>query len=256
MAGFTMARLAGKIALITGGGSGIGRATAMLFAREAAQVAVVDWDRAAGEETVALIRASGGRALFVPTDVTDAEQVEAAVQATVREFGALHVLHNNAGGSTKRDSRVTDAPLEEFWDKMKLDLFGTWLGCRYGIPQIIASGGGSVINMTSIFALIGTHRKDAYTAAKGAISALTRSMAVEYAAEKVRVNAIAPGATATARVLKLIAEDGVTGKSADSQLFGLVQPEDVANAALFLASDESRSTTGHILSVDGGLTIS
>lgn len=251
-----MARLEGKITLITGGGPGIGRATAMLFAQEAAQVSVVDWDRAAGEETVALIRASGGRALFVPTDVTDAEQVEAAVQATVREFGALHVLHNNAGGSTKRDSRVTDAPLEEFWDKMKLDLFGTWLGCRYGIPQIIASGGGSVINMTSIFALIGTHRKDAYTAAKGAISALTRSMAVEYAAEKVRVNAIAPGATATARVLKLIAEDGVTGKSADSQLFGLVQPEDVANAALFLASDESRSTTGHILSVDGGLTIS
>lgn len=251
-----MARLANKVALITGGGAGIGRATAVLFAREGARVAVVDRDQAAGAETVALIRAVGGEGLFVYTDVTEAEQVEAAVKATVDRFGGLHVLHNNAGGSSKRDSRVTEAPIEEFWDKMKLDLFGTWLGCRYGIPAIIASGGGSVINMTSIFALIGTHRKDAYTAAKGAISALTRSMAVEYAAERVRVNAIAPGATATARVLKLIEEDGVTVKSADGQLFGLVQPDDVANTALFLASDESRSTTGHILSVDGGLTIS
>ncbi|MCC7226844.1 MAG: SDR family oxidoreductase, partial [Burkholderiaceae bacterium] len=139
---------------------------------------------------------------------------------------------------------------------MQLDLFGMWLGCRHGIPALIESGGGSVINMSSIFALIGTHKKDAYTAAKGAISALTRSMAVEYAAQNVRVNAIAPGATGTERVLKLLQRDGVTNKSLDGQLFGLVPPKDVAYAALFLASDESASTTGHILSVDGGLTIS
>lgn len=195
-------------------------------------------------------------ALVIAADVTEPEQVEAAVTQTVTAFGGLHVLHNNAGGSTSRDSRVSEAPIDEFWSRIKVDLFGTWLGCRFGIPAIIASGGGAVINMTSIFALIGTHRKDAYTAAKGAVSALTRSMAVEYAAEHVRVNAIAPGATSTERVLKMMANNDATNLSAQNQMFGMVTPEDVAKAALFLACDDSRSTTGHILSVDGGLTIS
>lgn len=251
-----MPRLEGKVALITGGGAGIGRATCLLFAREGARVALADWDAAGGEETARLVRESGTQALFVKTDVSESDQVEHLVRKTVETFGALHILHNNAGGSSARDSRVSEVPVDEFWARIKIDLFGTWLGCRYGIPEIIKSGGGSVINMTSIFALIGTHRKDAYTAAKGGISALTRSMAVEYAKDKVRVNAIAPGATATERVLKMMNDDGVTGISAQNQLFGMVPPADVAYAALFLASDESASTTGHILSVDGGLTIS
>lgn len=251
-----MPRLDGKVALITGGGAGIGRATALLFAREGARVAVADWNAAAGEETAGLVRETGSQALFVKTDVSEADQVEHLVRATVETFGALHVLHNNAGGSSARDSRVSEVPVDEFWARIKIDLFGTWLGCRFGIPEIIKSGGGSVINMTSIFALIGTHRKDAYTAAKGGISALTRSMAVEYAKDKVRVNAIAPGATSTDRVLEMMGDDGVTGISARNQLFGMVPPADVAYAALYLASDESASTTGHILCVDGGLTIS
>ena len=251
-----MGRLEGKIALITGGGAGIGRATAVLFAREGARLALADWNMEAAETVAQEIRATGGEALAIKVDVSEAEQVEAAVQQTVQKFGGLHILHNNAGGSSARDSNVTEAPTDEFWARIKIDLFGTWLGCRYAIPEIIQSGGGSVINMTSIFALIGTHRKDAYTAAKGGVSALTRSMAVEFAASKVRVNAIAPGATATDRVIKMMTQDGVTGDSAKAQLFGMVAPEDVAQAALFLASDESRSTTGHILSVDGGLTIS
>ena len=170
-------------------------------------------------------------------------------------FGKLNILHNNAGGSTVKDGAVTEGATEEFWRKIQLDLFGTWLGCQHGIPAIIASGGGAVINMTSVVALIGTHRKDAYTAAKGAISALTRSMAVEYAAQKVRINAIAPGATGTDRVLTLLKDDGVTSKFLSGQMFGVVPPKDVAYAALYLASDESLSTTGHILTVDGGLTI-
>lgn len=251
-----MPRLDGKVVLITGGGAGIGRATAVLFAREGARVAVGDWDADGGEETARLVREAGSQALFVKTDVSDADQVEQLVRKTVESFGALHVLHNNAGGSSARDSTVSEAPVDEFWARIRIDLFGTWLGCRHGIPEIIKSGGGSVINMTSIFALIGTHRKDAYTAAKGGISALTRSMAVEYAKDKVRVNAIAPGATSTKRVLEMMGEDGVTGVSAGNQLFGMVAPQDVAYAALFLACDESASTTGHILSVDGGLTIS
>lgn len=253
-----MHRLEEKVAFITGGGAGIGRASALLFAKEGAQIVIAERDVAAGEETAALVEASTGRpALFIQTDVTEPESLEDAVKRTVARFGRFDVLYNNAGGSTVRDSRVTDAPAEEFWSKIKLDLFGTWLGCRYGIQAMMDTGnGGSVINSTSIFALIGTHGKDAYTAAKGAVSALTRSMAVEYASYRIRVNAVAPGATATERVLKLLKDDGVTSKSLDGQLFGLVQPEDIAHAALYLASDESRSTTGHILAVDGGLTIS
>ncbi|WP_226858371.1 SDR family NAD(P)-dependent oxidoreductase [Diaphorobacter aerolatus] len=251
-----MLKLENKTALITGAGAGIGRATALLFAAEGARIAVVERNVDAGQETARLIQEKGGQALFIAADVTEPEQVEAAVTQTVTAFGGLHVLHNNAGGSTSRDSRVSEAPIDEFWSRIKVDLFGTWLGCRFGIPAIIASGGGAVINMTSIFALIGTHRKDAYTAAKGAVSALTRSMAVEYAAEHVRVNAIAPGATSTERVLKMMANNDATNLSAQNQMFGMVTPEDVAKAALFLACDDSRSTTGHILSVDGGLTIS
>ncbi len=252
-----MDRLKGKVALITGGGAGIGRASSLLFAKEGAKIVIAERDAAAGEETVRLIESAGGQALFVQTDVTEAVDVERAVQLTVEKYDRFDILYNNAGGSTVRDSRVTDAPIDEFWSKIKLDLFGTWLGCRYGIQAMLDAGnGGSVINSTSIFALIGTHGKDAYTAAKGAVSALTRSMAVEYAQHKIRVNAVAPGATATARVLKLLKEDGVTSKSLDGQLFGLVQPEEIAYAALYLSSDEAKSTTGHILAVDGGLTIS
>lgn len=253
-----MHRLEGKVAFITGGGAGIGRASALLFAKEGAQIVIAERDAAAGEATAAMVEETTGRpARFIQTDVTEPESLEDAVKRTVAQFGRFDVLYNNAGGSTVRDSRVTDAPVEEFWAKMKLDLFGTWLGCRYGIQAMMDAGnGGSVINSTSIFALIGTHGKDAYTAAKGSVSALTRSMAVEYAQYRIRVNAVAPGATATERVLKLLKDDGVTSKSLDGQLFGLVQPEDIAHAALYLASDESRSTTGHILAVDGGLTIS
>ncbi|MFA7438458.1 SDR family NAD(P)-dependent oxidoreductase [Castellaniella sp.] len=252
-----MDRLKGKVALITGGGMGIGRASALRFAHEGATIVIAEKDTAAGEETVSKIRELGGEALFVQTDVTEADDVKNAVDSTVQRYGRFDIIYNNAGGSTVRDARVTDAPFEEFWSKIKLDLFGTWLGCRYGIQAMMDAGhGGSVINCTSIFALIGTHGKDAYTAAKGAISALTRSMAVEYSQYNIRVNAVAPGATATARVLKLLKEDNVTSKSLDGQLFGIIDPEHVAYAALYLASDESKSTTGHILSVDGGLTIS
>jgi NAD(P)-dependent dehydrogenase (short-subunit alcohol dehydrogenase family) len=249
-------RLNGKVAAITGGATGIGRATARLFCANGARVAILDLDEQTGAKTKAQLQADGGDAVFIACDVTEPDQVKRAFEQVKSHFGELHILHNNAGGSTMRDNQVTDTPDEEFWAKMKLDLFGTWLGSKYGIPLIIESGGGSVINMTSIFALIGTHKKDAYTAAKGAISALTRSMAVEYAAHKVRVNAIAPGATGTDRVKRLLAEDGVTANSLKNQLLGLIEPEDIADAALYLASNESRAVTGHILTVDAGLTIS
>jgi NAD(P)-dependent dehydrogenase (short-subunit alcohol dehydrogenase family) len=250
-----MARLKDKVAFITGAGSGIGRASAQLFAAEGAQVVIAEIDEVAGKQTQQLVEQAGGCALFVRTDVTDEQSVCAAVKVAVDRFGRINVLYNNVGGSTRQDGRVTEAPNEEFWRVMKVDLFGTWLCCKHVIPELIRAGGGSVINSTSVFALVGTREKDAYTAGKGAISALTRSMAVEYAAHRVRVNAVAPAATATERVLKLLAEDGgVIQQTADNQYFGLVQPHDVAHAALYLASEDARVTTGQILAVDGGFT--
>ena len=251
--GTDMTRLAGKVAFITGAASGIGRATAVLFAREGAQVVVADIAAESGEETAQL---AGHGATFVHTDVTNEASVQAAIRTTMATFGRLDVLHNNAGGSTPHDNTVVDAPIEEFWRVITLDLFGTFLGCRYGIPAMIESGGGSVINMTSNLALMGIAGRDCYTAAKGGVAALTRSLAVEFAPQRVRVNAIAPSATMTDRVQKLMAGNPAIDRLAQSHLLGLIQPEDIANAALYLASEESRMVTGQILPVDSGVTIS
>ena len=248
-----MALLAGKVAFITGAGAGIGRATAILFAREGAKVAIAEIDAAAGEETA---RLAGHGAIAIRTDVTDPASLAAAVRTAVDAFGGLHILHNNAGGSTSRDGTAVDAPLEEFWRAIKLDLFGTFLGCRFGIPEIVKSGGGSVINMSSNVALMGIAGRDCYTAAKGGIAAITRSLAVAYAPEKVRVNAIAPSATMTERVKKLVAGNPALTRLAAAHLLGPIAPEDIAAAALYLASDQSRMVTGQVLPIDSGVTIS
>jgi NAD(P)-dependent dehydrogenase (short-subunit alcohol dehydrogenase family) len=248
-----MARLAGKVAFITGAATGIGRATAVLFACEGAKVVVADIAAEAGEETAHL---AGNGAIAIRTDVTDEASLQAAIRTTLDTFGRLDVLHNNAGGSTPQDNTVVDAPIEEFWRVIRLDLFGTFLGCRHGIPAIIRSGGGAVINMASNLALMGITGRDCYTAAKGGIAALTRSLAVEFAPQRVRVNAIAPSATMTDRLKRLMAGNPAIDKLARSHLLGLIQPDDIANAALYLASEESRMVTGQILPVDSGVTIS
>jgi NAD(P)-dependent dehydrogenase (short-subunit alcohol dehydrogenase family) len=149
----SMPRLAGKVALVTGAGSGIGRATAILFAREGAKVAIAEIDASASEETAHL---AGNDAIAIRADVTDPDSLQAAFRVTVDKFGRLDVLHNNAGGSTAQDDTAVNAPLEEFWRAIKLDLYGTFLGCRFGIPELIRAGGGSVINMSSNVALLGS----------------------------------------------------------------------------------------------------
>jgi NAD(P)-dependent dehydrogenase (short-subunit alcohol dehydrogenase family) len=240
--GNAVAKLAGKVALITGAGSGIGRQAAILFASEGARIAVAEINSDSGNETVALIRNAGGDALFCQTDVTDERSVESAVRATVERFGGLDILYNNAGGSSPRDGSVVTTPIDEFWRAIKVDLFGTWLGCRFGIPEIIKRGGGSVVNMVSNVALMGMRDMSAYSAAKGGVAALTRATAVEFGPQNVRVNAIAPSVTIEAL--------------AKQHLVGLGDPLHVAHAALYLASPDSGVVTGQILAVDSGVTIS
>ncbi|SAL41681.1 SDR family NAD(P)-dependent oxidoreductase [Caballeronia humi] len=250
-------RLAGKVAYITGAGAGIGRAAAELFAREGATVIIAEFNSDDGEAVAEAINGKGGKARFFRTDVTNEESVRESIDAAIGFAGRIDVLYNNAGGSSAVDARVTDCPAEEFWRAVKLDLFGTWITCKYGIAAMMKSGGGSVINSCSVFALVGTRGKDAYTAAKGGISSITRSMAVEYAAHRIRVNALAPAVTKTNRVLGLIEiQPDVMAKTSERQLLGLVEPGEVAMTALFLASEESRTTTGQVFAVDGGFSIS
>jgi NAD(P)-dependent dehydrogenase (short-subunit alcohol dehydrogenase family) len=247
-------RLQAKVAVVTGAGHGIGRATARRFATEGASVVVADISVELGRETVELIGADGGEARFVETDVTDPASVERLMHETVATYGGLHVLHNNAGGSTVNDGPVTEVSLDEWWRAINLNLFGTFLGSRFGIPAIVASGGGSVINMASSVGMIGTAGRDAYTAAKGGIVSLTRSMAKEFAPSKVRVNALAPGAVATERVMAMMGERAHEWLDPDGGVPLMSQPSDIAAAALFLASDESRTVTATIVTVDGGWT--
>lgn len=247
-----MGRLDGKAAIVTGGASGIGRASALAFAREGAKVAILDLAENAGRELEAEIAAAGGQAFFVAADVTSEESVAAAFTTAEGRFGPVRILLNCAGGSSGRDGSLLDAPVEELWRTMQLDLLGTILSCRAAIPAMKAAGGGSIVNMSSVVSLIGVPGLDFYTAAKGAISALTRTLAMQHAESRIRINAIAPGVTMTERVLALSGGDVSRFPLSRKQVMGPSQPADVANAALFLASDEAAQVTGVILPVDGG----
>ena len=247
-----MTRLAGKVVLISGATSGIGKVSAGAFAREGAKVVLTGRRIAEGEAAAAEIRRAGGTAVFVQADVTDEAAVRNAVETTIRTYGCLHVLFNNAGGSSNADGRVTEASLDEFWRVIKLDLFGTFLCCRLAIPEIIRAGGGAVINNASMVGIKGELNRDAYTAAKGGVIALTRSMAAEFVREKVRVNAIAPGAVKTERILAMIEANPAAKKAVEIQPLGLIDPLEIAQLAVFLASDESRSITGEVFPISGG----
>lgn len=249
-------RLKDKVALITGAGSGIGHEAALLFAKEGASVVAVDMNEAAGKETVSAIESSGGRATFVRADVSRAADVEAMVAAAKRTYGRLNVLFNNAGIFPANDGSVLETD-EKTWDKvLSVNLKGVFLGCKYGIPALLESGGGSIINTASFVALMGSATPQiAYTASKGGVLALTREIAVEFARKGIRVNAICPGPVDTPLLQELFADPARRARRLVHIPMGrLAKPAEIAQAALFLASDESSYVNGAAFTVDGAIT--
>lgn len=247
-----MTRLAGKVVFISGATGGIGKVAAGCFAREGAKVVVTGRRVPEGEAVVEDITRQGGSAIFIRTDVTEVDSVQSAIEATIREYGQLNVLFNNAGGSSNADGTITGASLEEFWRVIKLDLYGTFLCSRFAVPEIIKAGGGSIVNNASMVGIMGEPSRAAYTSAKGGVIALTRSMAVQLVGDKVRVNAIAPGAVRTERIQAMIDANPAARKAVEVQPLGLIERLEVAQLALFLASDESRSITGEVFPMSGG----
>jgi NAD(P)-dependent dehydrogenase (short-subunit alcohol dehydrogenase family) len=248
-------RLAGKTALITGGNSGIGRASAILFAKEGAKVAVAARDVASGEDTVAAIKQTGGTAMFLPTDVSRSEDCRRAVERTLAEFGRIDVLFNNAGMALVKRLHETT---EDEWDRiLSTNLKSIYLMCRFAIPHMMAAGGGSIINTGSQLSMVAAPNFAAYCATKGAIVNLSRAMALDYAKHNIRVNTLCPGAVATPLLLRQFeGKEGPQGSLqhlADLHPMGRIgQPEELATAALFLACGEASFVTGTALVVDGG----
>jgi NAD(P)-dependent dehydrogenase (short-subunit alcohol dehydrogenase family) len=247
--------LTNKVAVITGGASGIGRATALLFAREGASVAVADIDKAAGNRLVHEIGSSGGRALFEATDVTLASDCERIVERAIREYGAIHILFNNAG--TIRRASVTELS-EEAWDRvMELNVKSMFLMSREVIPHMAGIGGGSIINMASGWGLAAGPKAAAYCASKGAVVLLTKAMAIDHGPQRIRVNCICPGDTDT-NMLRSEAQqlgeatDAFLAEAARRPLGRVGKAEEIAQAAMYLASDASSFVTGTALVVDGG----
>ena len=247
-------RLAGKVAIITGAASGIGRAAALLFATEGAKVVIADVDEERGRAVEGEI---GADALFVRTDVADGAQVRALVQAAVRRFGRLTTLYNNAAPVelvNTEDRSVTDLPEEVFDRMIAVILRGTYLCSKHAIPEIVRAGGGSVINTSTVDAIVGQGGYDAYAAAKGGVLSLTRAMAVGYARHGVRVNAILPGFVRTPATEPWLARDASRRVMESLHLTRIGEPEDIARFALYLASDESEYVTGGWHAIDGGFS--
>jgi NAD(P)-dependent dehydrogenase (short-subunit alcohol dehydrogenase family) len=251
-------RLKDKIAVITGAGSGIGRATAKRFAREGAKVVASDIFIEGCQETVNMITSMGGEAIMVKADVSKADQIQAMVKTTLDNYGQINILFNNAG--IELSASITETR-EEDWDRvMSTNLKGIFLCSKYAIPEMIKAGGGSIINTASIAGLVGFDNLAAYNTSKGGVITLTKNMALDYAQYNIRVNCICPGVIETSMIERLIEIWGGDPEATKQSFVALTPigrlgtPEDIANAALFLASEESSFVTGSALVVDGGYT--
>lgn len=249
-------RLENKVAIITGAGSGIGREAALIFAREGARVVIGDVNDEGGERTVDDIKAAGGDAMYQHTDVCTADDVEALVRTAEERFGKLDVIFNNAGIFPDADGSVVDTS-EDVWDLvMNVNLKGVFLGCKYAIPAMQRAGGGSIINVASFVALMGAATPQiAYTASKGGVLSMTREIAVEFARQNIRANALCPGPVDTP-LLQSILSDPVKRERRMVHIppGRFARAGEIANAALYLASDESSYVNGATFVVDGGIT--
>jgi len=251
-------RLDGKVSIITGGGSGMGRVAAELFAKEGAKVVVVDYVEAAGEAAVAAVKAAGGQATFVRADVSKEDDARAMVQHAIATFGRVDTLYNNAGIMPEADHSVIDTDVATWDAVMAVNVRGVYLGCKHAIPQMLEQGSGSIINIASFVAILGCSvPQDAYTASKGAVAALTRSLAVQFAGRGVRTNTISPGPVETPLLMDWLLKDEAAkqlrlGRNPTGR-FG--KPEEIVNVGIYLASDESRWTNGANFVIDGGISV-
>lgn len=248
-------QLEGRVALVTGGSSGIGRASALAFAREGAKVIIADVNVEGGEAVVRTIKETGAEAIFVRTDVSKAADVKAMVDRAVERFGGLDCAFNNAG--TDNLHAPVGEYTEEEWDRvLGTNLKGVMLCLRYEIPQMLSRGGGTIVNCSSVVGLIGSPLSPAYISSKHGIVGLTRSAALDYARKGIRVNAVCPGVTRTPQVEAFIKElpDGEAQLSAQAPMGRMAEPEEIAAAVVWLCSDASSYVTGHPLAVDGGWT--
>ena len=250
-----MGKLAGKVAIVTGAASGIGEATALLFADEGASVVVADRDEARGEQVVEAIRGRGAQALFAKTDVSKPEDVQAMIRAAVETYGRLDVIFNNAGIEGEMNKPTADCTLENWHRVIEINLTGVFLGMKYAIPEMLKTGGGSIINNASVAGLVGFAGIPAYCAAKGGVIQLTKCAAMEYAKQGIRVNVICPGVIWTPMVERATGGHAPKAEAAFKAMepvgrFGTA--EEIARMALFLASDDSSFCTGAPFIVDGG----
>lgn len=251
-------RLSGKVSIITGAGGGMGRVAALRFAAEGSRVVVADTQRTSAEETVRQISAAGGEATAIAVDVSVEVDAKAMVDVAIEKFGRLDVLYNNAGIMPQADHSVVDTPVE-IWDQvMAVNVRGVYLACKYAIPRMLENKRGSIINISSFVAVLGCSvPQDAYTASKGAILALTRSLAVQFAPNGIRTNAILPGPIETPLLMEWLVKDEQAKKIRlarnPSGRFG--KPDEIVSMAVYLASDESAWTNGASLVIDGGISV-
>ncbi|HIA66835.1 TPA: glucose 1-dehydrogenase [Candidatus Poribacteria bacterium] len=246
-------RISDKVAIITGAASGIGRTTAILFAKEGGKVVIADQNEAGGDETVDLIRTDGGQAIFTRVNVTSATDIQGMVKTTIDTYGKLNILVNNAGIAIRLP--VVDLP-EEDWDRsIDVNLKGIYLGSKYAIPEMIKNDGGAIVNIASIYGLVGGRTRAAYAASKGGVVNLTRSIALDYALYKIRVNCICPGFVNTPLLQNILKTQEEYQALADLHPIGrLGEMLEIAHGVLYLASDESSFVTGIALPIDGGYT--
>src|SRR6186713_784268 len=251
-------RLADKVCVITGAGSGMGRVASTMFAAQGARVVVADTNEAAADETVGAVTAAGGQAVAIRVDVSQETDARAMIDRAIGSFGRIDVLYNNAGIMPEADHSVIDTDVET-WDKvMAVNVRGVFLGCKHAVPHMAEQGTGSIINIASFVALLGCSvPQDAYTASKGAVLSLTRSLAVQFGPNGIRTNAICPGPVETPLLMDWLVKDEAAKqlRLARNPTGRFGKPEEIVHMAIYLASDESRWTNGASLVVDGGISV-